>query len=78
MFVTGTHLLRLEPTQMSSQALSGVGRRGPPLLRSKAASGTALRWEYGAARSGPSLLFEHLTAHLVTARQLLQHQKVGE
>lgn len=26
----------------------------------------------------PSLLLEHLTAHLVTACQLLQHQKAGE
>jgi len=26
----------------------------------------------------PSLLLEHLTAYLVAARQLLQHQKAGE
>ena len=28
--------------------------------------------------SQPSLLLEHLMAHLVAARQLLQHHKAGE
>lgn len=41
-----------------------------------------LHWECGAhaqqVPSRPSLLFEHLKAHLVTARQLLQYQKMGE